>query len=80
MTKPPPYKRKPISQSKMMGCKNDQQLMTVRQVAMLDNCSEKTVRRAITAGLLEATRVGPGGRLLRIHPAAHECYRKLLRV
>ena len=50
-------------------------LLTVRQVAELDNCSEKTVRRAIAAGLLEALRVGPGGRLLRIDPAAHAAYR-----
>jgi excisionase family DNA binding protein len=50
-------------------------LLTVRQVAELDNCSEKTVRRAIATGLLEALRVGPGGRLLRVDPAAHAAYR-----
>lgn len=50
-------------------------LLTVREVAELDNCSEKTVRRAIAAGQLEALRVGPGGRLLRIDPAAHAAYR-----
>jgi excisionase family DNA binding protein len=50
-------------------------LLTVREVAELDNCSEKTVRRAIAAGLLEALRVGPGGRLLRIDPAGHAAYR-----
>ena len=50
-------------------------LLTVKDVAALDRCSEKTVRRAIAAGLLEAIRVGPGGRLLRIHPAAHAAYR-----
>ena len=50
-------------------------LLTVKQVAELDNCSEKTVRRAIAAGLLEVVRVGPGGRLLRIDPAAHAAYR-----
>lgn len=50
-------------------------LMTVKTVAELDGCSEKTVRRAIAAGLLEAVRVGPGGRLLRIEPAAHAAYR-----
>lgn len=50
-------------------------LLTVREVAELDSCSEKTVRRAIAAGLLEAVRVGPGGRLLRIDPAAHAAYR-----
>jgi excisionase family DNA binding protein len=50
-------------------------LLTVKEVAALDHCSEKTVRRAIAAGLLEAMRVGPGGRLLRVHPAAHAAYR-----
>jgi excisionase family DNA binding protein len=50
-------------------------LLTVKEVAALDGCSEKTVRRAIAAGLLEAIRVGPGGRLLRIDPAAHAAYR-----
>ena len=51
-------------------------LMTVREVAELDNCSEKTVRRAIAAGLLDVVRVGPGGRLVRIDPAAHRAYRR----
>jgi excisionase family DNA binding protein len=50
-------------------------LMTVKDVAEADNCSVKTVRRAIKAGLLEAIRVGPGGRLQRIDPAAHAAYR-----
>lgn len=54
-------------------------LLTVRQVAQLDNCSEKTVRRAIAAGLLDVIRVGPGGRLVRVEPAAHRAYRRLLR-
>ena len=51
-------------------------LKTVTQVALEDNVSEKTVRRAIAAGLLEVLRVGPGGRLIRIHPAQHEAYRR----
>ncbi|WP_323041525.1 helix-turn-helix domain-containing protein [Gemmobacter sp.] len=54
-------------------------LLTVREVSELDGCSEKTVRRAIEAGLLEAVRIGPGGRLLRIDPAAHALYRQRLR-
>ncbi|QPZ89696.1 helix-turn-helix domain-containing protein [Thioclava electrotropha] len=54
-------------------------LLTVREVAELDHCSEKTVRRAIAAGLLEVVRVGPGGRLLRIDPAAHAAYRAVSR-
>lgn len=50
-------------------------LLTVRNIAELDGVSEKTVRRAIKAGLLSALRIGPGQRLLRIHPAAHAAYR-----
>ena len=53
----------------------DDRLMTVREVASRDNCSERTVRRAIAAGLLEAIRIGPGGRHLRITRAAHRRYR-----
>ena len=51
-------------------------LLSVREVAVLDNCSEKTVRRAIDAGLLEVVRVGPSGRLVRIEPADHLAYRQ----
>ncbi|MCB4458008.1 helix-turn-helix domain-containing protein [Leisingera sp. McT4-56] len=51
-------------------------LKTVKEVALEDNVSEKTVRRAISAGLLEVIRVGPGGRLVRIHPEAHVAYRR----
>ncbi|MBW4976195.1 helix-turn-helix domain-containing protein [Roseovarius mucosus] len=54
-------------------------LLTVKEVAELDNCSEKAVRRAIASGLLQAIRVGPGGRLLRIDPAAHAVYRQAYR-
>ena len=59
---------------------NQERALTISEVADLDRCSEKTVRRAIAAGLLEATRVGPGGRLLRIAPEAHARYRKLQRI
>ena len=55
-------------------------LLTVRQVAELDGCSEKTVRRAIAAGLLDVVRIGPGGRSIRISPAAHREYRRRHRV
>ena len=51
-------------------------LLKVRDVARLDAVSEKTVRRAIAAGLLEVIRPGPKGRLVRIHPAAHAAYRR----
>ena len=54
-------------------------LKTVRQVAEEDNVSEKTVRRAIAAGLLPVLRVGPAKRTIRIHPDAHEAYRQMLR-
>ena len=50
-------------------------LLTVKDVAELDGTSEKTVRRAIDAGLLEVLRIGPGKRLIRIHPDAHALYR-----
>ena len=50
-------------------------LLSVREVARLDGCSERTVRRAIAAGLLAAVRIGPGGRLLRVSPGAHAAYR-----
>jgi excisionase family DNA binding protein len=55
---------------------DSQQLLTVAEVAALDRCSRKTVRRAIAVGLLEATRVGPRGRLIRISRKAHEAYRR----
>lgn len=51
-------------------------LLTVKDIAELDGTSEKTVRRAIEAGLLEVLRVGPGFRLIRIHPADHAAYRR----
>lgn len=56
-----------------------EQLLTVPEVAALDGCSEKTVRRAIDAGLLDVVRVGPSGRLVRIDPAAHRAYRQASR-
>lgn len=54
-------------------------LLTIREVAELDSCSEKTIRRAIAAGLLAAVRLGPSGRLVRIDPAAHAAYRAAFR-
>jgi excisionase family DNA binding protein len=54
-------------------------LLTVHEVAELDGCSEKTVRRAIDAGLLDVVRVGPAGRLVRIEPSAHRAYRRMQR-
>jgi len=54
---------------------NDE-LLTVAEVAALDKCSEKTVRRAIESGLLAAVRIGPGRRALRIRKVAHAAYRR----
>ncbi len=54
-------------------------LLSVKDVAILDSCSEKTVRRAIAAGKLEVVRIGPGKRLIRIDPAAHAAYRQASR-
>ena len=51
-------------------------LMTVREVARLNGESERSVRRAIAAGALEAVRVGPSGRAVRIAPEALERYRR----
>lgn len=57
---------------------NSDRLLTVREAALLDGCSERTIRRAIKAGLLKLVRVGPGGRLIRIRPSDHEAYRTLI--
>lgn len=51
-------------------------LKTVKEVAIEDNVSEKTVRRAIAAGLLAVIRIGPGGHIIRIHPEDHAAYRR----
>lgn len=58
----------------------DSTLLTVKEIAAMDRCSEKTVRRAIGAGLLQALRVGPGERLLRVTKEAHAAYRKAQRL
>lgn len=74
----PPIKRIRITMPRNTPRKTNhtRQLLTVKEVAQLDNCSEKTVRRAIAAGLLDVIRVGPGGRLIRIDPSAHAAYRR----
>lgn len=64
-----------MPQSPLKKTDKPRHLLTVKEVAALDGCSVKTVRRAIAAGLLEVVRVGPGKRLLRIDPAAHAAYR-----
>lgn len=51
-------------------------LLTIAEIARLDNVSTRTVRRAIAAGLLEAVRIGPGGRLVRVSRDAHAAYRR----
>lgn len=67
----------PKTKTDMSMGKKPRVLLTVKEVAALDQCSEKTVRRAIDAGLLAVVRIGPGGRLLRIDPAAHAAYRAI---
>ncbi len=52
----------------------------ILDVAAEDQVSEKTVRRAIEAGLLDVIRVGPGKRLIRIHPDAHAAYRRAIKL
>lgn len=52
---------------KMTRPAEQEPLLTVKQVAALDGCSEKTVRRAITEGLLD---------VVRIEPAAPRAYRQ----
>ena len=53
----------------------EESLLTVREVAELDGCSEKSVRRAITLGLLASVRIGPAGHMIRITASAHRAYR-----
>ncbi len=67
--------REPTMRRVEMPVQAKEPLLTVRDVAESDKTSEKTVRRAIAAGLLDAIRVGPGGRILRITREAHERYR-----
>jgi len=65
MTHPNPISRRPT--------------LTVTEIARLDSCSQKTVRRAINCGLLEVLRIGPSGRSIRITQEAHALYRMRLR-
>lgn len=53
----------------------DDVLMTVKDVAERDQCCEKTVRRAIDAGILPVVRIGANGRLIRIRKSDHAAYR-----
>ena len=68
------------TKAKSASAEADGTLLTVKEIAALDRCSPKTVRRAIDAGLLQALRVGPGERLLRVTQAAHAAYRRARRV
>jgi len=54
-----------------------ERLLTIQDVAARDQCNVKTVRRAIEAGLLEATRIGPSGRSIRITEEAYSRYHAL---
>lgn len=55
--------------------KPDDRLLTVSDIAERDQCSTKTVRRAIAKGDIEVLRIGPGGRMIRITENAHLLYR-----
>lgn len=54
-----------------------ERLLTLHDVAARDQCSVRSVRRAIELGLLEATRIGPTGRSIRITEAAYARYHAL---
>jgi excisionase family DNA binding protein len=69
---------KTSTKSSKTPIRTDDVLMTIKEVAHLDQTSERTVRRAIQAGLLEAMRIGPGGRSIRISRTAHAAYRRRL--
>lgn len=73
---------KPHTPSKPTRDRADEgaRLLKVSDVAELDNVSEKTVRRAIDANQLKVIRVGPGKRLIRIHPDAHAAYRYAIKM
>jgi len=77
MPKLSPNQRQPIDTKDTPNGGDSRQLLTIRQVAALDSCSEKTVYRAIKAGLLPVVRIGPGGKLIRITKAAHRAYRQM---
>ncbi|RYE43918.1 MAG: DNA-binding protein [Hyphomicrobiales bacterium] len=47
---------------------------TVAEIAEIENCSEKTIRRAIAAGEIDVYRIGLG-RHIRITASAHAAYR-----
>lgn len=49
-------------------------LLTVSEVAERLNCSSKTVRRLIANGDLEALRIGPSSRLVRVSERALRVY------
>lgn len=65
-----------MSKTRKTQNKTEVRLLTVPDIAALDQVCEKTVHRAIAAGLLEVIRIGPSGRLIRIHPDAHAAYRR----
>lgn len=75
---PPPNQVQMVGTMKRTLVKPEDVYLTVAEVAELDSCSEKTVRRAIDAGRLEVVRIGSTGRSIRISKAAHAAYRKRL--
>ena len=53
---------------------NPEPLLSVTEVAERLNCSAKTVRRLIATGQLEAVRIGPANRLVRVSERAYRSY------
>lgn len=47
---------------------NTERMLTVHEVAILLRLSDGAVYAIIRAGELRATRIGPSGRTIRIHP------------
>lgn len=64
-----------MHKSRKLKAETEVQLLTIRDVAELDQVCIKTVRRAIEQGRLSVIRVGPHGHTIRIHPSAHAAYR-----
>jgi excisionase family DNA binding protein len=69
-------RRPPIPTPRLFAGKTDP-MLTLKEVAERDHCAVKTVKRAIDQGLLEAVRIGPTGRAIRVPEDAYARYRAL---
>jgi hypothetical protein len=67
-----------MSKIPKVSTKNEDALLTVADVARLDQTSVCTTRRAIKAGLIKVLRVGPKGHLVRVTAEADAEYRQRL--